>query len=79
MTPSGGLRSVCVSSSPPVTTLTGRLAPVCSALAPRLSPALPVGLRTASRAAVVLPNCAVRLRGGTFDRALTIGSAPQTR
>jgi hypothetical protein len=55
MTPSAGLRPVCVFSSPPVTILPGRLAPVCSALAPRLSPARLVGLRTASRAAVVLP------------------------
>lgn len=34
---------------------------------------------TASRAAVALPPRSVRLRGGTFGRVPTIGSAPQTR
>jgi hypothetical protein len=79
MTPSGGLRSVCVSSSPPVTTPTGRLAPACSRPARRRFPAPGVVLRTAARATVALPTGPVRLRDQTYGSVPTIGSAAQTR
>ncbi len=74
-----GLWSVCIPPSPPETTRSGRLAPVCSLSAPRLFPAPSAGLLTASRAAVARPTRSVRLRNGSCGSAPTIGSVPRTR
>ncbi len=79
MTPSRSRRSVCVLLSSPVTTPSERFAPVCSPSASRLFLAPSTVVLTASRVAEVLPNRSIRLHGGTFNRASTIGSAPQTR
>jgi len=79
MTPSSSRRSVCVLLSSPVPTPSERFAPVCSPSASRLFLAPSTVVLTAFRVAAVLPNRTVRLQGGTFTRASTIGSAPQTR
>lgn len=71
--------SVCGPPSPPLPTRSGRLAPVCSALVPRLSPALVMVLLTTSRVAYACPRRCGWPRGGTDSIAATIGSAPQTR
>jgi hypothetical protein len=71
--------SVCIPSSPPVPTRSGRLAPVCSPAALRLFLALVAGLLTTSPVACACPRRYGWPRGGLGGSAPTIGSASQTR
>lgn len=76
MTLHGRFHSVYLPPSPPGTTRSGRLAPLCSISVPRLFPAPSAVPLSVARAAVSLSNRSVRLRDMICSSAPTLGSTP---
>jgi hypothetical protein len=79
MTITRGLRSVCVPPAPLVTTLSGRLAPVCPAAAPSLSWSRAGAVPTALLAVLAASGNAWLSLGRGLTAPTAIGSHPWTR